>query len=68
MIIHVLSDGRTVESVHGYVVPRTAARLAYELLERMNGGKCYEENEERDLENDNMDCRDNMDAFGVRAG
>lgn len=67
MIIHVLSDGRTVESVQGYVVPRTAARLAYELLERINGG-CYEENEECDLENDNMDCRDNMDAFGVRAG
>lgn len=67
MIIHVLRDGRTVESVKGYVVPRTAARLAYELLERMNGG-CYEEDEERDLENDDMDCRDNMDAFGVRAG
>ena len=67
MIIHILSDGRTVESVQSYVVPRTAARLAYELLERMNGG-CYEENEERDFENDNMDCRDSMDAFGVRAG
>lgn len=67
MIIHVLRDGRTVESVQGYVVPRTAARLAYELLERMNGG-CYEEDKERDLENDDMDCRDNMDAFGVRAG
>ena len=68
MIIHVLRDGRTVESVQGYVVPRTAARLAYELLERMNGGRGYEEDEERDLENDDMDCRDNMDAFGVRAG
>lgn len=67
MIIHVLSDGRTLESVQGYVVPRTAARLAYELLERMNGG-CYEEIKERDFENDNMDRRDNMDAFGVRAG
>ena len=67
MIIHVLRDGRTVESVQGYVVPRTAARLAYELLERMNGG-CYEENEERDFENDNMDRRDSMDTFGVLAG
>ena len=67
MIIHVLRDGRTVESVQGYVVPRTAARLAYELLERMNGG-CYEENEERDFENDNMDRRDSMDTFSVRAG
>ena len=67
MIIHVLRDGRTVETVQGYVVPRTAARLAYELLERMNGGS-YEENEERDFENDNMDRRDSMDTFGVRAG
>lgn len=43
MIVHILADGSTLETVEGYVVPRTAARLAYDILERLGGGRTNEE-------------------------
>lgn len=68
MIVNVLSDGSTVASVEGFVVPRTAARLAYEVMQRMNeGGKHEEENEEQGLEGDNVGGCHNVDNCGVCA-
>lgn len=39
MVNHILADGTTVTSIEGYVVPITAARLAYEVMNRMNEGR-----------------------------
>lgn len=43
MVLHVLKDGTELASVEGLVVPRTAARLAYDVMSRMNERRCFDE-------------------------
>lgn len=39
MVKHKMKDGTTPERVDGYTVPHTAARLAYEVMERIRKGE-----------------------------
>lgn len=48
MVRHIMHDGTALASIEGYIVPRTAARLAYEVLERMEEGS--KEHEDKDEE------------------
>lgn len=67
MVKHVLSDGSEVASVEGFIVPPTAARLALEVLQRIEGGTHEEETKKSNLEGDHMGGGDNVGACGVCA-
>lgn len=61
MITHVLHDGTTLSSVEGYIVPMTAARLAYDVMRRLEGGN--EHGKKTEIEGCGVE-----DDHGVRGG